>query len=61
MSNPSSAVRDVGETLDERLQACRGGADQPQEFTGAGAVSGQFQRTQFLDCRVVIKMVFHAS
>src|SRR5262245_65531905 len=48
MSNPSSDVRGGGEALDQRFRTGRAGADQPQDFTGAGAVSGQFQRSQFI-------------
>jgi len=61
MSNPSSAVRDLGEALEERLRPGHAGTDQPQKFTGAGAVCGQFQRTQFIGGWVVQEMVFHAS
>jgi len=61
MSNPSSAVHGLGEALREPLHPGHTGTDQPQKFTGAGAVSGQFQRTQFIDGWVVQEMVFHAS
>jgi hypothetical protein len=61
MSNPSSDVHGLGEALQERL--CTGGAgtDQPQDFSGTGALSGQFQRAQFIGAWVVQEIVFHAS
>src|SRR5215510_10368282 len=59
MSNPSSDVRGGGQALDQRSDTGRAGADQPQNFTGACAVSGQFQRAQLVCCRVVINTVFH--
>src|SRR5215470_2654767 len=58
MSNPSSDVRGSGEARNQPLDTGRAGADQPQKFKGACAVSGPFQRAQFINCRVVINMVF---
>ena len=60
MSNPSSDVRGGGEALQERLDTGRAGADQPQKLSGARAVSGGFQRVQFI-CPRVCNVVFHAS
>jgi len=61
MSNPFSDVRGSGEALEQRLDTGRAGADQPQKFTGARAVCGQFQRTHFSYCQEVLNTVFHAS
>src|SRR5215831_5693145 len=60
MSNPSSDVRGGGKARKERPGTGRTGTDQPQEFKGACAVSGPFQRMQFV-CFRVFDAVFHAS
>src|SRR5215831_21420038 len=60
MSNPSSDVRGGSEARNQRLDTGRAGADQPQEFKGARAVSGCFQRVQLV-CFQVFDAVFHAS
>jgi hypothetical protein len=61
MSNPSSDVHHLGEALEERLRTGGAGTDQPQDFTGTGALGGRLQRTQFIGAWVVQKIVFHAS
>src|SRR5262249_42099635 len=61
MSNPSSDVHGGGEAPNQRFRTGRAGTDQPQQFTRARPVSGQFQCAHFFQCRIPVQIGFHTA